>query len=262
MSIPELSLFWGLRSEQALHSGKPEQQTHNPSSTWLITCLTRFHQDKHKRANASYAPLINETTSQDSKQNANNWNLRHSGNIKDKSHLFSLWTKHKRPFVMKSKCLLRRRDRKRHDWWRKHFAWTQSATFTGKKKKKCNLQYLLGDRWRYYDVLSIKQFRYFTNSCNSTVFSMSPKLISFSMQQKIILWPFYHITARFIIYCMYTVWMALANSPPRSHQHKCVLSHWWQGDYIVLGGQRQCLFPQIQSKVHTGKEEREEAAEI
>lgn len=56
---------------------------------------------------------------------------------------------------------------------------------------------------------------------------------------------------------LYTVWMALADSPPRSHQHKCVMSHWWQGDCIVPGGQRQCLLPQIQSKVHTGKKERE-----
>ncbi len=64
---------------------------------------------------------------------------------------------------------------------------------------------------------------------------------------------FHQITARFIIYCLYSVWMPLADSPPRSHLHRCVTSHRWQVDYIVLGGRRQCLFPQIQSTVHTGK---------
>lgn len=72
----------------------------------------------------------------------------------------------------------------------------------------------------------------------------------------------YNSTIHHLLDVLCSVWMALPDSPPRSHQHKCVLSHWWQGDYIVLGGQRQCLFPQIQSKVHTGKEEREKAAEI
>lgn len=62
--------------------GKPEQQTHNPSSMWLITCLIRFHQDKHKRANASYAPTKQPLKTPNRLQ-ITNWNFWHSGNIDD-----------------------------------------------------------------------------------------------------------------------------------------------------------------------------------
>lgn len=159
---------------------------------------------------------------------------------------------------MKSKCLLRRSDRSEESILRGHnlppfSAKNQSSTLSG-------WSMMVNDELSSLDWVSAPVLSTYT--CNSKQFSFYE-----SQSHRLLLKISFFLNAAENQYdasftVLYTVWIALADSPPRSHQHKCVMSHWWQGDYIVLGGQRQCLFPQIQSKVHTGKKEREKVAEI
>lgn len=163
---------------------------------------------------------------------------------------------------MKSKCLLRRSDRSEEIILRGH----NLPPFSGKNQSSTLSGWSMMVLWWYCDELSSLDG---ASVPVLSTYSNNSKQFSFyeSQSHRLLLKIDFFLNAAENQYdssftVLYTVWMALADSPPRSHQHKCVMSHWWQGDYIVLEGQQQCLFPQIQSTVHTGKKEREKVAEI